>query len=196
MTTGIPVFRLQFSIDGEDVVSVALGRLRHQLHSLGEFWTDYVAPRMSADIQANFEQEGALSGGWAPLSPGYARWKAAHYPSRGLMVRTGRLARSLRYIGRPGLSFSPGPDMILEASDKALVFGTRVPYARFHQRPTGTMARRKLLFLAVGASLVYGKLLHQYAITVAARSGLRTRLAIQSASGVIPTSGGPGGSLL
>lgn len=197
MATAIPVFRLQFSIDGQDVVSVGLGRWRHQLHDLTDYWLQYAGPRLSEDVQKNFDEGGTPSGGWAPLSPGYAKWKAKHYPNRGLLIRTERLKRSLRFVAGPGFLAQPGPDTIVEASERAFVFGTRVPYGRHHQRPTGNRPpRRRILFLPAGASTVYGKLLHQYAVSVAARAGLRTRLAIQAASGLVPTTGGPGGSTL
>lgn len=193
----VPVVRLQFGIDGDDVVSVALGRWRHQLFDLTEYWLAYAAPRLSADVRDNVEQQGAPSGGWAPLSPSYAAWKAKHYPNRGLLVRTERLKRSLRFVARPGFIAEPGPDTIVEAGPRTFVFGTRVPYARHHQRPTGSRPpRRRVLFLPPNASTSYGKLLHAYAVSVAARSGLRTRLAIQASSGLVPTAGGPGGSTL
>ncbi len=188
-------FRLQLSIDGEQVVDVALSRWRTGLDDLREFFVRYLAPKLYRDIEDNFDAEGGLSdspGQWAPLSPAYAAWKAKHYPGRGILVRTGALKRSLTLTGE-----RPGPDGIFEASRAALVFGTRIRYARHHQRPSGSRPpRRRILFFLRGASETFGRLLHAYSVDQAKAAGLRTRLAIRAASGDLPVVGGPGGGLL
>jgi hypothetical protein len=196
MATAIPVFRLQFSIDGEDLVDVALPRLKQDLSDLRQFWIRYVAPKLYRDIQDNFESRGTLADpsgvGWAPLSPAYARWKAKHYPGAPILVRRGDLKRSLTFDGS-----RPGPEGLFEASRDALVFGTRIRHAKYHQRPTGSRPpRRRILFLMRGASETFGRLLHAYTMASAKAAGLRTRLAIRAASGDLPVVGGAGGSTL
>jgi phage gpG-like protein len=186
-----PVLRFQFSIDGQDLVDVALPRFRQQLGDLREFWVRYAAPKLYRDIERNFEEQGVLSetAGWTPLSPGYAAWKAKHYPGRPLLVRSGALKESLTFDGD-----GPGPEGLFEASRDGLIFGTRIKYARHHQRPTGSRPpMRRILFLMKGASETFGRLLHAFALDVAKKSGLRTREAIQTASGLKPLVGGPGG---
>ncbi len=169
--------RLQLTIDGADRVDVALSRFGAQLGDLRRFWTQYAAPKLYRDIQDNFDQTGALSGGWAPLSPRYAAWKATHYPGRPLMVRTGRLKQSLTH---------DGPEGILETSHRVMVIGTRIRYAKHHQRGGSTAGRppqRRLLFLIRGASQSLGRLLHAFAVDEARRAGLRTRAALLAGAG-------------
>jgi phage gpG-like protein len=81
-----------------------------------------------------FSTEGGAgqSGRWQRLSPGYARWKAIHYPGAGILERTGRLMRSL--LSRTG-------DSIERSSIRLLELGTSVHYARYHQRGEGLPKR-------------------------------------------------------
>lgn len=173
-STTATAFRLQLSIDGEEAVDVAIPRFIRAFEDLREFWVRYAAPKLYRDIEDNFDSEGRQSGGWAPLSPAYAAWKAKHYPGRPMLVRTRALKTSLTWQGD-----RPGPEGFFEASRQALVFGTRIRYARHHQRPTGNRPpRRRILYLLRGASETFGRLLHAYAADQAKAAGFRTREAI------------------
>jgi phage gpG-like protein len=70
---------------------------------------------------------------FAPLSPRYARYKAKHYPNAPILVRTGRLFRSLT---------TNTDDTIADIQPDHLTFGTRVPYALYHQLGTRKMPAR------------------------------------------------------
>lgn len=93
-----------------------------------------------ADYQANewakqFRTGGAYYGTrWPALSPAYARWKAANFPGKPILVRTGRLRDSL----------TSRPLGIEEFSSKGVRLGSDVEYAQFHQRGTPFMPRRQL----------------------------------------------------
>lgn len=182
-SASLPVFRLQLSIDGDQLVDVALPRFREQLTDLREFFVRYAAPKLYRDIGRNFDTEGQFSDpgtGWAPLSPGYAAWKERHYPGRRILHRTGALETSLTFDGE-----KPGDGGFFEVSRTALVFGTRIKYARHHQRPSGRRPpQRRILFFMSGASETFGRLLHLFAVDMAKRNGLRTREVIRE--------GGPG----
>lgn len=169
-------FRFQMSIDG-DVADVALVRFRASLADLTDFWRRYAAPKLYRDILDNFESAGQGVGGWPPLSKDYAAWKETHFPGRPLLVRTGKLKASLLFEDG-----KPGPEGIFEAGPRALVIGTRVPYAKYHQRPTtsGRPPQRRFLFLLRNASETLGRLLHAYSVDEAKKAGLRTRAAIQA----------------
>ena len=84
----------------------------------------------------NFAQAGLPSGGWAPLTPKYAAWKAVHFPGAPPMIQDGRLFRALSTLR--------GPDSVI--GDSEATFGTSIEYAKFHQYGTSKMAKRKLVF--------------------------------------------------
>jgi phage gpG-like protein len=109
------MLRLRFQLDS------ALDRLQH----LSDHLQDVAAllapavPVVAAAIQRNFEEEGRPER-WPPLSPGYALWKAARYPGRKILERTGALRSSIRVGIEPTVP-------------AALVASTDVPYAAAHQ---------------------------------------------------------------
>ena len=83
-----------------------------------------------------FEGEGALSGGWPPLSQKYAEWKARHYPGRRILELRGYLKESMTGRGRY---------TVLDEAPQHLVIGTSVPYARKHQTGRGRVPARPFL---------------------------------------------------
>lgn len=87
----------------------------------------------------NFSSNGLPVGGWAPLSPPYAAWKAAHGGGPP-MQRTGRLFRSL-------VSLSGPPNTITPMWAR---FGTEVDYAGFHQYGTRKMPKREVVYEPFG----------------------------------------------
>jgi hypothetical protein len=81
-------------------------------------------------VQQNFETEGELVGGWPDLEPGYAAWKARHFPGRKILERTRRLRSSLAHG-------AVGSDTVLQVRPLEFRFGTRVPWGkwvRYHNR--------------------------------------------------------------
>lgn len=89
---------------------------------------------------ANFSLGGLPSGGWRPLDAGYASWKAVNFPGAPIMVRTGRLFRSVADLRGPANSIRP----------RSATFGTDVEYAKFHQYGTTKMPKRQVIFEPVG----------------------------------------------
>lgn len=89
---------------------------------------------------SNFALGGLPSGGWAPLDPQYASWKAINFPGAPPMVRTGRLFQSLVDLRGPANSVRP----------MSATFGTTVEYAKFHQYGTTKMPKRQVVFEPVG----------------------------------------------
>ncbi len=107
----------------------------------------------------NFRTQGAASGfPWKPLEPQYASWKIENYGANGVLVRSGDLERSL--------TMNSGRGAVRDMGARTAEFGTKLPYAKFHQSGTSNMAQRKPLFLprlmadrtadAVGEYLVHG----------------------------------------
>lgn len=88
----------------------------------------------------NFRTQGASSGfPWSPLDPQYASWKLENYGAKGILVRSGDLQRSL--------TMNSGRGAVRDIGSRTAEFGTRLPYAKFHQSGTSKMAQRKPLFV-------------------------------------------------
>ena len=49
--------------------------------------------------KSNYLSNGLEVGGWSPLSPKYAAWKATRFPGAPPMIRTGRLFNSVAVVG-------------------------------------------------------------------------------------------------
>lgn len=104
-----------------------------------------------ADI---FGSEGAIVGGWAPLSPRYLLWKTAHYGPKPIMVRTGNLMESL----------TGAPMRVSRITPKEAILGTDVRYAHFHQDGTRKMPKRKIVEVIPGMSRLWADQAGRYVV--------------------------------
>ncbi len=106
-------------------------------------------PALQQYSENYFARGGAYEGNppFAPLSARYAKWKARRYPGAPILTRSGRLRASLASVTN---------DSIADATADALTFGTRVPYATYHQFGTRKMPKRPPLKLSkpLGARLI------------------------------------------
>lgn len=93
----------------------------------------------------NFTANGLPVGGWAPLSPQYAAWKAMHFPAPPMQV-TGRLFRSLTSLAGPANVITP----------TWAQFGTDIEYAKFHQYGTTKMPARQIVYEPTGFAREFG----------------------------------------
>jgi phage gpG-like protein len=132
------VLNLTIQFDGEVQFSRTFTRFTEQLRDLRDIWPG-VIPDFQEFAREQFRGEGVGdTGSWPALSPPYAAWKARHFPGKPILQRTGRLVDSV--TGRTR-------DTLIEAKPDSLEFGTRVPYAVFHQRGSGRLKRRKVFDL-------------------------------------------------
>ena len=91
---------------------------------------------LRAAWSANFAGNGFMVGGWAPLAPETAAWKAKHgYPLNPL-IGNGNLMRSLLSMAGPAN----------DIGSHSASFGTTVDYAHFHQTGTRHMPKREIVF--------------------------------------------------
>lgn len=97
---------------------------------------------------ANFAGGGLPSGGWAPLSPQYAAWKAIAFPGRPPLVRTGRLFSELASLR--GQAFE------VQTPTTAVFRLPNVEYAKFHQYGTTKMPKRRIVFEPAGFGKAVG----------------------------------------
>ena len=69
----------------------ALEHLRRAVSDLRPAWAQIIEA-FKVQQRELFAGEGREAGGWEPLDPAYARWKAKRFPGRGILQRTGKLA--------------------------------------------------------------------------------------------------------
>ncbi len=113
---------LRFEFFGEQQVDRRLEGFEARSRDMRPAW-DELRDRFVAYEEDWFASEGR--GGWAPLSPDYARWKATHFPGEPILRREHTLYDSLM-----------GPDVDVREPAFAM-FGTSDPVAAYHQRGDG-----------------------------------------------------------
>lgn len=116
---------------------------------------EVIAEQFLVAEQQQFATEGGFgSGGWAPLSEGYAAWKAKHYPGTKILHRTGELERSL----------TEGPE-IRVIEPHMMILGSAVEYGVFHQEGTDRMPRRRPVELPEVLRRAWIKTLQRWLLT-------------------------------
>ena len=120
-------------------------RLRKNLEQMGDACKKNFDPvyNQIADIirrrmGAIFRHEGAFAGNrkWANLSEPYGTYKERDYPNKTILRRTDRLYESLTVKGHKDNVVTKGP--------RSMTFGTKVPYAVWHQLRTKSMPARRI----------------------------------------------------
>ncbi len=118
--------QLRIEIPGaeESRLIMRLDGLSRKVEDLRPFWRQVVSMLWAYEREV-FSRRGAYDGltAWAQLRRSYWVRKAKTHPGAGILIRSGRLLRSL----------TGGPENIAIAEPQALIFGTRVPYAIYHQ---------------------------------------------------------------
>jgi hypothetical protein len=111
-----------------------LDRVAAMLVDLRPFFPKIV-PVFISWMRYQFESEGAYAWGhpWAPLSPGYAAWKAVHYPARGILYAEGDLRMA---ASQPKRTVTP----------RTLTLTINDPKLQYHETGTPNMPARPLLF--------------------------------------------------
>lgn len=157
-------FVLSIDVAGDVQVLSALSRF-------GEYATDMrdAFDKIADDFQKNvsperFAKEGP---GWAPLSPAYARWKAREYPGKKILERTGDLKSSLE----------GGPGAIRIVTKDALVLGTSIPYARYHQSGTSRMPQREVVRIGQFDRIQWAKIVQAHLVAAAKKAKLEVKAA-------------------
>lgn len=124
--------------DGLDLVIKQLRAYRDRLKDLRPAWVSVLAYLRLTSIR-QFRTQGARAGSpWKPLSTAYAKFKAKRWPGKPIMRASDRLFTSLAQKTR---------DSVVRPTRKYVEYGTRVPYARHHQRGGGRLPQRKVIDL-------------------------------------------------
>lgn len=163
--------RLHFEFYGETQVDRTLERFEAAA-DMRPAW-EALADRFAFVERRQFATEGAYaSGGWAPLSPAYAAWKARHYPGQPILRRTDDLFESLTV--RP--FDEHGGIEVIEPSH--MMLGSAVRYGRFHQHGTRRMPRRRPVELTEAERREWVRIVQRYLVTgvaptIGPRGGIR-----------------------
>lgn len=134
---------IEFSVAGDtggpavmEKLSVAFERAGDELKDFGKHIFPKLNPVFEAEERRQFDaQGGGPRGGWAALSPAYARWKEQNFPGQGILRRTDALYEAL----------TESSSIFAERTQRGdtFEFGTRgVPYASYHQVGTDGMPPR------------------------------------------------------
>jgi len=109
-----------------------------------------IAEHFRAHLVQVFESEGGATrrGRWADLSPGYARWKAKHYPGRSVLIREDKLRKAMTQEGAPGNVEEIGPTTLVMGGFRRTANG-RWDVATTHQkgRRDGSLPARPIIDL-------------------------------------------------
>mgnify|MGYP001558528499 CR=1 FL=1 len=120
-------------VNGVKQLDLALGLMGKTVKDLSPVWAD-VDTYLRGAVGEQFGTTGRRGGSeWVKLSPKYKAWKDWHYPGRPILVRTGDLKQSLVEFGG---------NHIFRAERTSMTFGSRIPYAGYHQSGTRTMPSR------------------------------------------------------
>lgn len=134
---------IQYLVAGVDQGPAVLERISTAFERAGDELRDFsknvfpkLTPVFEAEERRQFDaQGGGPRGGWAALSPGYAKWKEENYPGKSILRRTDALYEALTE------SSSVFAERVM--SGDQFNFGTRgLEYASFHQLGTGSMVDR------------------------------------------------------
>lgn len=125
-------FRLSFDFFGDTQLDRTLTRFGENVRDARPVWEDLADDFAKAERRQFSSQGGYASGGWSPLSPRYAAWKAKRFPGKGILVRTGELERSLTQ--------RPFGVEVIDA--QAMAIGSDVEHGGYHQRGDGLPQRR------------------------------------------------------
>ena len=79
-------------------------------------------------------------GGWAQLSPAYARWKERNFPGKGILDLTGAYISAATQIGAPG--------NVITTTENSLTYGVEgLDYPVFHESGTDRLPARPVFDL-------------------------------------------------
>lgn len=112
--------------------------LQQGLRDLSPVWQGPVHDIFVTMEKAQFDSTGSYGGEkWMSLSPQYAKWKEKHYPGQPILQRLGYLRESLINEGE-------GADWhVFRYGPSFAEYGTKIPYAGYHQFGTINMPPRR-----------------------------------------------------
>lgn len=132
--------RLEIDVFGDKQLARDLLRLGDRIEDATPAFREMLTKLAGIEREQFASEGGRGSGGWAPLAASTLATKRANGLDEHILVATGRLRASLTGV-------APGGDARREVHPTEMVFGTNVPYARYHQLGTIRIPRRRFLEL-------------------------------------------------
>lgn len=148
-------FRISFSFYGDVQVDRTLARFSENVQDATPVW-DQIADDFAKGEARQFASAGAYaSGGWAPLSPRYAAWKARTHPGQPLMVLSGNLRDSL----------TRRPFGIEAIEPQSMTIGSDVDYGAYHQHGDPPLPQRRVVELTESRRRQWVRWLQQHIVS-------------------------------
>lgn len=148
--------KLVFSVAGDKQIERELLRwgdraldARPAFDAIGDLFVE--------ETKEQFDTEGKhASGGWRPLKPATLASKRRRQMRLEILQETGALVDSLTQRGDQNMIFQAGPTF--------LRFGTKLPYAAFHQRGNDRLPRRRPLEFTEATRRTAVKILQRFIV--------------------------------
>ena len=144
---------IRFTVFGEDQINRTLARFEHA-DDATEVWNALAADFLKVEKRQFGSVGGAGSGGWAPLKPAYAKWKAARYPGKPILQREGDLIRSLT-VGPQVRVITPG----------YMILGSNVEYGAYHQSGGPHLPRRRPIEFTESTRREWARTMQRFLVT-------------------------------
>lgn len=159
------MFRFRMEVAGSAEIDRGFDRFANLIDDWSPVW-EPIADAFYAMERRQFATEGGEGEQWQPLAPGYAEWKAAHFPAMPILQRTGRLYASLTDRNSPDAVFDGGP--------RYLTLGSKVPYGVYHQsrEPRSShLPRRPEIVFSEQSKRALMRVMQMYAVQIAREWG-------------------------
>ena len=147
------LLQLDFTIEGVAQLRQTLGIYVSKSRDLRPVWPAVVG-LIQEDVKAQFRSKGGSSGGWAKLSSEYASWKSSAFPGRTILIREGKLLKSL-VDSKDSLAR-------MEFGRAGMTYGSAHIAAQFHQRGTANMPQRPPVVLRRATQKRIPKLIQEF----------------------------------
>lgn len=154
----VPLTRLRFELAGEVHYSRGLLLAAEEARDLSEP-LEQAGHLILGAVAQQFATEGRRAGGWPPLSPRYAAWKAAHYPGRPILVLTGQMKRAAL------------DTRALQVTPRRLTYQIDDPKALYHQVGAGRLPVRRVVDLTGHDRRMIDRAFARWLARIRARAG-------------------------
>lgn len=146
-------FDLNIQVSGGEQVQLGFSRFAESIKDWSPVFQDIAADFHEMERRQFDSEGGYASGGWKPLSKTYAEWKAKNYPGNKILVLSGLMKESLT---------DNNPWTIEDIQALQAEFGTRIPWAIYHQNGGRKIPQRQIVFLTQADQTRWIKLIHAW----------------------------------